>query len=119
LNPTLCWACDDFDPSSHCPSYFKCSLIEFSAAFSYVLNGFCSLFEVWSLDEYYQPVGGYPHVFGGGFPKMRLGIAYQSFNWFLVVHLTFFYGALCDCLVSLIDVFANGQYPFLYTAFGI
>jgi hypothetical protein len=35
-----------------------------------------------------------------------------------VIHLTFFYGALSDTLVSLFDVFANGEYPEYSTAFG-
>lgn len=120
IYPSMCWACDARN-ADLCPSYLNCTLIELAAAVCFVLNGFCSLFEVWSLDEYYESVGGYPRVFGGGYPRRACFsmVNFQTLNWFFVIHLSFFYGALSDTLVSLFDVFANGEYPEYSTAFDL
>lgn len=48
-------------------------------------------------------VGGYLHIYGGGIGTTPFRQKLESVNWFLLLHLFFFYGALGDVMTASID----------------
>lgn len=89
-----------------------------------------SQIEIWCLDYEYRIVGGYLHIYGGkaflytseasslhilctdlfcaggtGTSSRRQRM--ESVNWFLLMHLFFFYGALGDVTTACIDSFTD------------
>jgi len=95
-SPTLCWVTD---------GDIICDYVEFAAACAFIFDGLFSLFEFWVVDRYYTPIGGYPHIFGGGAGLTPITRKLEHINWFLLVQLFFFYGALADVMVGSLESF--------------
>eukprot|EP01126_Amoeba_proteus_P016146 TRINITY_DN17406_c0_g1_i1.p1 TRINITY_DN17406_c0_g1~~TRINITY_DN17406_c0_g1_i1.p1 ORF type:complete len:339 (-),score=21.02 TRINITY_DN17406_c0_g1_i1:91-1107(-) len=98
VSPAMCWVYGT-------PGI--CYNIEFVAAVCFLFNGTFQLLEIWCLDYEYRLVGGYLQIYGGGIGTDPIRTGFESINWFFLMHLFFFYGALGDVTTGSIDSWTN------------